>query len=196
MEAVAAEAGVGKGTLFRAFGSRDGLLDALWATKLSSLRESVENGAAPLGPAAPAHERAAAFLDALLDFKLNSRGLIRARERSSTDLWESAQYRWMHGHLAGLLADAAPRATAGDPGYAAHALLSALHVDLLEQLLAEGRTAEEIRRAQIGHLRAVLNDGDGDRNGVARAASAGASRPAVEQDRPRPAQRRERDGPP
>jgi AcrR family transcriptional regulator len=30
MDDVAAAAGVGKGTLFRAFGSRDGLLDALW----------------------------------------------------------------------------------------------------------------------------------------------------------------------
>jgi len=37
-------AGVGKGTLFRAFGRRGGLLDALWATKIAVLRNEVESG--------------------------------------------------------------------------------------------------------------------------------------------------------
>ena len=44
MDAIAAAAGVGKATLFRAFGSRDGLLDALWAMKLSCLRKAVAEG--------------------------------------------------------------------------------------------------------------------------------------------------------
>jgi AcrR family transcriptional regulator len=63
---VAAEAGVGKGTIFQAFGNQRGLLDALRARKLATLREAVEQDPAPLGPGALPRERAVAFLDALL----------------------------------------------------------------------------------------------------------------------------------
>ena len=57
MDAIAAAAGVGKGTLIRAFGSRDGLLEELWTAKLTALREAVEGGEAPLGPGARSRER-------------------------------------------------------------------------------------------------------------------------------------------
>ena len=158
MDAIAAAAGVGKGTLFRAFGSRDGLLDALWAAKLTSLREAVEGGEAPLGPGAPSRERVVAFLDALLTFKLENRHLIRAREVASAGLRQSEHYRWMQGLLQNLIENAAPGATADDAGYAAHVLLAALHIDLVEELLATGRSPEAIRRAQAALARAVMND--------------------------------------
>jgi AcrR family transcriptional regulator len=79
MDDIAAAPGIGKGTLFRAFGSRDGLLDALWTGKLAALRHAVEEGEALLGPGAPSHERIVAFLDALFTFKLENRHLIRTR---------------------------------------------------------------------------------------------------------------------
>jgi len=50
MDAIATEAGVGKGTLFRAFGSREGLLNALWAAKLAALRDGFQEGNSELGP--------------------------------------------------------------------------------------------------------------------------------------------------
>ncbi|HET6500611.1 MAG TPA: helix-turn-helix domain-containing protein [Amycolatopsis sp.] len=156
MDAIAVAAGVGKGTLFRAFGNRDGLLDALWAAKLTTLREAVEAGEAPLGPGAPARERVIAFLDALLTFKLENRQLIRAREMASTGVRKSEHYRWMQGLLEQLLEDAAPETE--DAGYAAGVLLSALHIDLIEELLAAGRSPREIRRAQAALARAVMND--------------------------------------
>jgi AcrR family transcriptional regulator len=84
MDAIAAAAGVGKGTLFRAFGSRDGLLDALSAAKFTPLREAVEGGEPPLGLGTPSRERIVAFLDALLTFKLENRHLHRAREVASS----------------------------------------------------------------------------------------------------------------
>jgi AcrR family transcriptional regulator len=156
MDAIAAAAGVGKGTLFRAFGSRDGLLDALWAAKLTALREAVEGGEAPLGPGAPSRERIIAFLDALLTFKLENRHLIRAREVASAGLRQSEHYRWMQGLLQNLIEDAAPEAD--DAGYAAHVLLAALHIDLVEELLATGRSPQAIRRAQAALARAVMDD--------------------------------------
>jgi AcrR family transcriptional regulator len=157
MDAIAAAAGVGKGTLFRAFGSRDGLLDALWAAKLSALREAVAGGEPPLGPGVPSRERAIAFLDALLIFKLENRHLIRARE-IAPGLLQSDHYKWMHGLVQKLIGDAAPGATADEAGYGAHVLLAALHIDLIEELLANGLSLQAIRRAQAAHARAVIDN--------------------------------------
>ncbi len=157
MDAIAAAAGVGKGTLFRAFGSRDGLLDALWAAKLAALREAVESGEPPLGPGLPSRERVVAFLDALLTFKLENRHLIRAREVAPR-LLQSEHYKWMHGLVQILIEDATPGGTADDAGYAAHVLLAALHIDLIEELLANGLSLQAIRRAQAAHARTVIDD--------------------------------------
>ena len=157
MDAIAAAAGVGKGTLFRAFASRDGLLDALWAAKQSALRAAVEAGEPPLGPGAPSRERAIAFLDALLTFKLENRHLIRAREIAPR-LLQSEHYKWMHGLMQKLVEDAALGATADDAGYAAHVLLVALHIDLIEEQLANGLSLQAVRRAQAAHAGAVIDD--------------------------------------
>lgn len=158
MDAIAAAAGVGKGTLFRAFGSRDRLLDALSDAKFAPVREAVEGQRAPLGSEAPPRERIIAFLDALLTFKLANRHLLRAREVASTGALRTERYRWMQDMLRNLIEDAMPGATAGDAGYAAHVLLAALHIDLVEELLATGRSPEEIRRCQTALARAVLED--------------------------------------
>ncbi|PRY36703.1 TetR/AcrR family transcriptional regulator [Umezawaea tangerina] len=158
MDDIATAAGIGKGTLFRAFDSRDGLLDALSDAKFAPVREALEGGRPPLGSEAPARERVVAFLDAVLTFKLDNRHLIRAREVSSTGALRTERYRWMQDALRALIADAMPGATAGDAGYAAHVLLAAIHIDLVEELLAGGRTPERIRRSQAALARAVLAD--------------------------------------
>jgi AcrR family transcriptional regulator len=162
MDAVAAAAGVGKGTLFRAFGNREGLLDALSDARFAPVREAVEGREPPLGTAAPSAERVVAFLDALLSFKLGNRHLLHAREVGSSGALRSERYRWMHRVLGELVEDAVPTATAGDAGYAAHVLLAALHVDVVDELLATGHTPEGIRRSQAAFARAVLADTGAD----------------------------------
>jgi AcrR family transcriptional regulator len=159
MDAVATAAGVGKGTVFRAFGNRDGLLDALSDAKFTPVRQAVEGRQPPLGSEAPSRERIIAFLDAVLTFKLHNRHLIRAREVASTGTLRTERYRWMQATLRNLIADAMPRATAGDAGYTAHVLLAAIHIDLVEELLAGGRTPEQIRRSQAALAKAVITDG-------------------------------------
>lgn len=159
MDAIAAAAGVGKGTLFRAFGSRDGLLDALSDAKFAPVREAVAGRDAPLGSEASPRERIIAFLDALLTFKLDNRHLIRAREVASAGALRTERYRWMQDMLRNLIGDAVP--TAADAGYTAHVLLAAVHIDLVEELLAGGRSPEEIRRSQAALARAVLNEDRG-----------------------------------
>lgn len=61
MDAVAAEAGVGKGTVFRRFGSRTGLMHALLDHSESELQQAYISGPMPLGPGAPPLDRLLAF---------------------------------------------------------------------------------------------------------------------------------------
>ncbi|MCB8877461.1 TetR/AcrR family transcriptional regulator [Acidisoma silvae] len=156
MDAIAAAAGVGKGTLFRAFGSRDGLLDTLWAAKITALREGVESGAPPFVAETPPLERLVAFLDEILTFKLENRHLIRARETRS-GLLQSAHYKWMHGQTQALIEDAMGRSTASEALYTAHALLAALHIDLIEEMLASGLSLPAIRKEQGARVRTVID---------------------------------------
>jgi AcrR family transcriptional regulator len=160
-EAIAAAAGVGKGTVFRAFGSRDGLLDALAGAKFAPVREAVEGREPPLGSSAPSRDRVVAFLDALLTFKLENPHLLHAREVGSSGALRSERYRWMQRVLAELVADAVPAVAADDADYTAHALLAALHIDLVDELLAAGRSPDAIRRSQGALVRAVLDGAAG-----------------------------------
>src|SRR4051812_46571116 len=83
MDDVARAAGVGKGTLFRRFGDRQGLLVALLDEAERRLQDEILRGPPPLGPGAPADARLPAFLDALVAL-LEERGdIVRASERSS-----------------------------------------------------------------------------------------------------------------
>jgi AcrR family transcriptional regulator len=66
MDAVAREAGVGKGTIFRRFGDRAGLAEALVDEDMRDLQDRLLHGPPPLGPGAPATERLEAFVTELL----------------------------------------------------------------------------------------------------------------------------------
>jgi AcrR family transcriptional regulator len=66
MDAIAAEAGVGKGTIFRGFGDRAGLALALLEAHTVAMQEAMIRGPAPLGPGAPPRERLAAMARAQL----------------------------------------------------------------------------------------------------------------------------------
>ena len=66
MDAVATAACVGKGTLFRRFGDRAGLTEALLDDATAEFQDAFLSGPPPLGPGAPASARLEAFLDGLL----------------------------------------------------------------------------------------------------------------------------------
>jgi AcrR family transcriptional regulator len=68
MDAVAAAAGVGKGTLFRRFGDRAGLAGAVLGEHEAELQDQLIRGPAPLGPGAEPIERLQAFGTAYLEF--------------------------------------------------------------------------------------------------------------------------------
>src|SRR5271154_4047763 len=124
MDEVACAAGVGKGTLFRRFGDRAGLLRALLDERERAFQEDFIRGAPPIGPGAPTRERLIAFGQRLLDeIEIQGDLLVAAESGAPGE-------RLLHGvsappraHAALLLAQAAP---VGDPVYIADALLGAL----------------------------------------------------------------------
>ncbi|MEV0415118.1 helix-turn-helix domain-containing protein [Streptomyces sp. NPDC050448] len=154
MADIAVAAGVGKGTLFRAFGDRAGLLRALYEARLEPVREAVESGPPPLGPATPPQERVPALLDAVLCFKLDNRRLALALEESGgSSLYQAEHYARWHGLLRSVL-EQVPGLT--DADFTAHALLAATRADLVERLAGQEGVPRERLRAQLsGYARRV-----------------------------------------
>ncbi|MEU6548855.1 TetR/AcrR family transcriptional regulator [Streptomyces sp. NPDC046915] len=158
MADIAAAAGVGKGTLFRAFGDRPGLLRALYEARLEPIREAVEAGPSPLGPATPPRQRVPALLDAVLCFKFDNRRLALALEESgSGSPYQAEHYERWHGLLQAVL-EQIPGLT--DSDFTAHALLAATRADLVEHLAGHDRVPREGMRAQLANFTArVLRSG-------------------------------------
>ncbi|MFD7921837.1 TetR/AcrR family transcriptional regulator [Streptomyces sp. NPDC059740] len=160
MAEVAAEAGVGKGSLFRAFGDRPGLLRALYEARLEPVREAIASGPPPLGPGTPPHQRVPALLDAVLCFKLDNRRLALALEESGSGSspYQAEHYERWHGLLQGVLEQIPGREA--DSCFTAHALLAATRADLVEHLAGPGRVPRARMRAQLADFTArVLSPG-------------------------------------
>lgn len=156
MDDVATAAGVGKGTLFRAFGNRDGLLDALFAAKLEPLRAELERPDTALGPDTAPAERAVALLRVLLAFKFDNQGLVTAREVDGAGLMTAPHYRWVHGFLAGLITAAGQARPAAE--LAAHVLLGTLRVEVIAELRASGMTRDDIEHEVTAIARRLLTE--------------------------------------
>jgi AcrR family transcriptional regulator len=103
MEAVAAEAGVGKGTVFRRFGDRASLARAVISERETGLQEGMIRGPAPLGPGAPPLERLNAFGAAYLGFLEHHADLLLAAEGTSVTWLTSGVYAMYRTHIALLL---------------------------------------------------------------------------------------------
>jgi AcrR family transcriptional regulator len=124
MDAVAAAAGVGKGTLFRRFGDKAGLAVALLDHQEQALQQAILFGPAPLGPGAKGDEpsprdRLLAFVDAYLDYALDHLALVRMSESASPGArYRIGAYRFWHRHVSLLLAGR------DDPDTDAHLVLA------------------------------------------------------------------------
>ena len=129
MDQVASAAGVGKGTLFRRFGDRAGLLRALLDERERAFQEGFIRGAPPLGPGAPPRERLIAFGHGLLD-EIEAQGdLLAAAEAGAPgDRLLHSVYGAHRAHASALLAEATP---AADGAYLADVLLCALGAELV-----------------------------------------------------------------
>jgi AcrR family transcriptional regulator len=78
MDALAERAGLGKGTVFRRFGSRAGIFQALLEDDEQDFQQQVMAGPPPLGPGAAALERMIAYGRARIAFLISRREIARA----------------------------------------------------------------------------------------------------------------------
>lgn len=145
MDRVAAEAGVGKGTIFRRFGDRAGLAVAMLDERERRFQEEFIRGDAPLGPGAPPADRLRAFGHALLDL-LESHGDILLAAQSGTPCarFHAPPYRVYRAHVTSLVAEIAPDC---DVDFHADALLAVLAADHHRHLRRERMMEPERLRA-------------------------------------------------
>lgn len=128
MDAVAAAAGVGKGTVFRRFESREGLMAALLDRSETAWQASVMSGPPPLGPGAEPWERLMAFGRSRLDTTLKHADLIRSAGRAGSRSFAAYSFAAMHvRHLLGRLG------VTGDLPLLATALMAPLEAPILDQ---------------------------------------------------------------
>jgi AcrR family transcriptional regulator len=159
LDAIAAAAGVGKGTVFRRFGDRAGLAVALLDERERELQDRILNGPPPLGPGAPPAERLCAFLDAYVALLETHVELVLDSENAALGArYRIGAYRFWHRHVAVLLEKARPEL---DTDYTAHALLAPLAADLYQALRSESYDVDRIRSG-LRHLATALTGRPGE----------------------------------
>ena len=128
MDALAARAGVGKGTVFRRFGSREGLMGALLNHSETEWQAAVMGGPPPLGPGAPPMERLLAFGESRMHLNIRHAELIEAAGNPGTRSFAALSFTTMHVRY--LLSQLGVE---GDLSYLATALVAPLEIIVLRE---------------------------------------------------------------
>lgn len=146
MDDVAAEAQVGKGTLYRRFGDKSGLAAALLDEQEIALQEGMLSGPPPLGPGASPVQRLTAFVEAYIYYVDKHLDLVAMSQTASPGarLRTGSHQLWQH-HCKILLAEA----KAPDPEIRADALMAALTAEQIQHW-RRTKTRAEITRAIAG----------------------------------------------
>lgn len=131
MEAVAAAARVGKGTVFRRFGDRTGLLTALLDHSDRQLQADFMGGPPPLGPGAPPVDRLRAFGVAVLYRSAERLDLLLAAQPEPTRRFSHPAIQALRTHVTVLLRQILPDA---DCDLLAQTLMSYLDPALIHHL--------------------------------------------------------------
>jgi len=135
MDDIAAAAGVGKGTVFRRFGSRAGLMMVLLDEDERASQQAFLFGPPPLGPDAPPLDRLLAFGRDRLRFAHIHHELLSAANRDPQTRYGSpvnAPYLVLRMHVRMLLTSAG---TTGNLDAQTDALLALLDADYVEHQL-------------------------------------------------------------
>ena len=143
MDRLAERAGVGKGTVFRRFGSRAGLLLTLLDDSEAAFQERFLFGPPPLGPGAPGLERLVAFGAARIAYVVEFGDLVLAAENASrSSRFEVPAAALWHRHIEVLLRE---EGFTSDPWLMAGSLGAALDPGrLLNLVRVHGITADRL----------------------------------------------------
>ena len=142
MDRLAERAGVGKGTVFRRFGSRAGLMITLLSDAEADFQGRFMFGPPPLGPGAPGLDRLIAFGAERIAFVLEYGELARAADASARTRFEVPAVVLWHRHIEFLLREEGMEA---DPWLMAMSLSATLEPDrLLYAVRVHGVTPERL----------------------------------------------------
>jgi len=103
MDGLAERAGLGKGTVFRRFGTRAGIFQALLDDDERDFQEQVLSGPPPLGPGAPPRDRLIAYGRARIEFLIGHREIARATLDSRESVPAGSQTPMSRVHIRFLL---------------------------------------------------------------------------------------------
>ena len=150
MDGLAERAGLGKGTVFRRFGTRAGIFQALLDDEELTFQQQVLSGPPPLGPGAGALDRLVAYGRARIGFLFEQRDIARAALDGSQAVPAGTETPISRLHIRMLLGQM--HLGAADPDILAVQLTAALDGPLLLYLstsdLAEDAPRMESRLAQ------------------------------------------------
>jgi AcrR family transcriptional regulator len=132
MDRLAEQAGVGKGTVFRRFGSRAGLMLTLLSDSEAAFQERFMFGPPPLGPGAPGRQRLIAFGVERIAYTVEFGELALAAQNTSRGEFEPPAAALWHRHIELLLREEGLEA---DPWLMARSLAATLAPDRLLNLL-------------------------------------------------------------
>ncbi|QDG65070.1 MULTISPECIES: TetR/AcrR family transcriptional regulator [unclassified Pseudarthrobacter] len=142
MDRLAERAGVGKGTVFRRFGSRAGLMMTLLSDSEAAFQARFMFGPPPLGPGAPGLERLIAFGAERIAYVMEHGDLARAAEASAHSRYEVPAVKLWQRHIELLLREEGMDA---DPLLMAMSLTATLDPDrLLHAVRVHGLAPERL----------------------------------------------------
>src|SRR3954447_17155322 len=151
MDAVAARAEVGKGTVFRRFGDREGLAAALLDEPMQGFQARVLGGPPPLGPGAPAADRLEAFLAELIAIACGDLDVLLIALNAPGHR-RSVPFAFLRLHVEVLLREIGVQPS---PELAARLLLGAVSPEVIADARLLGADAAEITSAVLKLLRGL-----------------------------------------
>lgn len=153
MDGLAARAGVGKGTIFRAFGSRSGLFVALTDEAERTLQRDFLYGPPPLGPSAPPLQRLLAYGEARARLYAIHGPLLRAVSRDTGDKFRVPARELSAAHVRMLLRQCGVH---DHLDVCVEALLAPLDADVIHHLLTgHGLTLDQLIAGWQGTARSL-----------------------------------------
>lgn len=151
MDDVARAAGVGKGTLFRRFESREGLMAAVLDHSESEWQGLVMSGPPPLGPGADAWDRLLEFGRTRLETTVLHAELIR--EAGRVGARARGAYSFAATHVRYLLSQLG---VGGDVAILTTALLAPLELPIVEEHAPDGFPVDRIYEGWVDLARRIV----------------------------------------